>query len=245
LRVFGLIGFPLSHSFSKRFFAEKFLREGIADTVYENFPLTDISLFPDLLKANKALCGLNVTIPYKQDVIPFLDDYNEVVKGTGACNCIRIEAGETFGFNTDVAGFQQSLTPKLAPHHTRALILGRGGAARAVAYALTSMGIGFRYVVRKRLADDDALLYQELTSAIIKAHPLIINTTPIGMYPDIDAFPAIPYEFISSRHYLYDLIYNPEKTAFLEKGEKQGAAIQNGMPMLIIQAEESWKIWNS
>ena len=245
MRIFGLIGFPLSHSFSRQFFADKFLREGIHDAVYENFPLTNIELLPALLKEKKELCGLNVTIPYKQEVIPFLDDYNEVVKGTGACNCIRIEGGETFGFNTDVAGFKQSLTPKLAPHHTSALILGRGGAARAVAYALNGMGIGFRYVVRKQLVNDDAILYHQLTETIIKAHPLIINTTPIGMYPDTDAFPPIPYEYISSRHYLFDLIYNPAKTAFLEKGEKQGAAIQNGMPMLIIQAEESWNIWNS
>ena len=250
MRVFGLIGFPLSHSFSKKFFAEKFSQEGITDAVYENFPLEDISGLAPLLSGTKQLHGLNVTIPYKEAVIPFLDGYNEVVGQTGACNCIKIANGKTYGYNTDAEGFRQSLAAGLQPHHSRskALILGKGGAAKAVAYVLSQLRISYTWVVRKHknpvTEGNNVLLYEEVDDSVIAGHELIINTTPLGMYPDIEACPSIPYSAITAGHYLFDLIYNPEKTMFLQKGEERGAYIQNGHPMLILQAEESWRIWN-
>lgn len=250
MRVYGLIGFPLSHSFSKKFFADKFSQEGITDAVYENFPIENISGLKDLLLTQQGLAGLNVTIPYKEAVIPFLHEYNEVVRETGACNCIEIVNGVLFGYNTDAVGFRRSLETKLKPSHNRALILGKGGAAKAVAYVLRSLNIPYKYIVRRKEAllpgdDGPGLLYEELNDNIIADHPLIINTTPLGTSPNTEVCPPIPYAAITDGHYLFDLIYNPGKTLFLQKGESQGAEIQNGLPMLVIQAEESWDIWNT
>lgn len=243
--VFGLIGYPLSHSFSKRYFEAKFLQEGISGYRYGNFELASIQELPDLIRNQPGLQGFNITIPYKQQIIPFLHNRNEVVAQTGACNCVKIVDRQLVGFNTDVEGFRQSLLKQLRPHHSRALILGTGGAARAVAYVLEKLGIPFNYVSRHRQQKAGCLQYDEIDDQVLNAHRLIINTTPTGMYPNIHEAPPIPYQSLTPQHFLFDLTYNPEKTLFLQQGESQGAAIQNGYDMLVIQAEESWKIWTT
>jgi shikimate dehydrogenase len=243
MKRFGLIGYPLSHSFSKKYFTEKFRRENIANCIYENFPLENISEFPALIQQHADLCGLNVTIPHKEKVIPFLSAQSDVVKAIGACNCIKIENGVLTGYNTDVTGFEESLKPLLQPFHTKALVLGTGGAAKAVHYVLQKLGIEF-FEISRTPAGERQLSYQQIDEAVIKEHLLIINTSPLGMYPKIDECPAIPYQALTAKHYLFDLVYNPAKTLFLQKGEQQGAAIKNGHDMLIIQAEESWRIWS-
>lgn len=240
---YGLIGFPLSHSFSEKYFAGKFLREGITDTVYQNFPIADIGQLAQLVKETPGLKGLNVTIPYKEKILPFLTDSNEIVKAIGACNCIRIENDRLLGYNTDVIGFEKSLRRHLASHHRKALILGEGGAAKAVAYVFEKIGIEFLYVVRKGSSGNGKILFDEMTSSMIAAHTVIVNSTPLGTYPDILQAPSIDYDSLTPAHYLYDLVYNPEKTVFLQKGEQRGATIKNGYEMLLLQAEESWKIW--
>ncbi|MFN8251970.1 MAG: shikimate dehydrogenase [Ferruginibacter sp.] len=244
MKVYGIIGFPLGHSFSQKYFTAKFIREGIENCRYDVFPLQDIADFPALLKANPALCGLNVTIPHKQSVIPYLDDITNLPKDISACNCIKINRGKLSGFNTDIIGFEKSLTPLLKQYHNKALILGNGGAAEAVKFVLMKLGIAFK-VVSRTLHNDSHLTYDNLNRQILDEHLLIINTTPLGTYPDVNYFPEIPYEYVSSRHYLFDLVYNPEKTIFLQKGAERGALIQNGYDMLLIQAEAGWDIWNS
>lgn len=245
MRIFGLIGYPLSHSFSKGFFATKFKEEGITDCTYENFPIASIDEFERLLQQEPALEGLNVTIPYKEQVIPFLNWKSKVVQETGACNCIKLLDGRLYGFNTDTTGFKESLKKKLLPHHDKALILGTGGAAKAVGYVLEQLKIDHSYVTSsKRGSPGRVYKYDEITGKMLQSHTLLINTTPLGMYPNVKAAPPIDYHLLSTRHYLFDLVYNPEKTIFLKKGEEMGASIQNGFDMLIIQAEESWKIWN-
>jgi shikimate dehydrogenase len=243
MKVFGLIGFPLSHSFSKKYFSEKFIRENITDCRYELFPLKDISAFADLWKNNPSLMGVNVTIPFKEKVIPFLDLYSDVVAKTGACNCIKKIDGLLKGFNTDVIGFEKVLLQNLKPNHRAALILGTGGAAKAVQYVLGKNAIN--YLLVSRTPRKDQISYADLDIELMRAHSLIINTTPVGMYPDIHESPDIPYEYLTENHFLFDLIYNPAKTLFLQKGESQGAFIQNGEGMLVIQADESWSIWNT
>ena len=246
MRKFGLIGYPLSHSFSQKYFTEKFRKENLNDCIYENFSFPSINELPELLSSQPDLKGLNVTIPYKQSVIPFLYSGNEVVKQIGACNCIHIRDGKLFGFNTDVYGFEQSLKKSLQPYHTKALILGTGGAAKAVEYVIQKAGIDYRFVSRNPIAGSEKYIrYEQITEDLISSYTLIINTTPSGMYPDTDKCPPLPYHLLSPKHYLFDLIYNPAKTLFLQKGEEQGAIIQNGSDMLVIQAEESWKIWNN
>jgi shikimate dehydrogenase len=240
MRRFGLIGYPLSHSFSQKYFTEKFEREGIGNCRYENFPIADISELKDILRSHPDLEGLNVTIPYKLQVISSLDDTKHLP--IPACNCIKITSGKLSGFNTDVIGFKLSLHSKLKPHHRQALILGKGGASEAVQYVLTKLGIEFSQVSRHPLPGE--LSYDQLTDTIIRNHLLIINCTPLGMYPKVEEYPRIPYEGVGKDHYLFDLIYNPGKTIFLKKGEARGALTQNGLDMLVIQAEESWKIWN-
>jgi len=244
MKKYGLIGYPLSHSFSQKYFTEKFQREGITGCVYDNFPLASIDEFAALIQQQTGLHGLNVTIPYKEKVIPFLHAQSDVVKTIGACNCIRIENGELTGHNTDVVGFEESLRPLLQPHHKKALVLGTGGAAKAVHYVLNKLGIEF-YEVSRTPGTARQLSYQQVTEAVIKEHEVIINTSPLGMYPKVDECPPLPYQALTTKHYLFDLVYNPAKTLFLQKGEEQGAAIKNGHDMLIIQAEESWRIWNS
>lgn len=240
MRKFGLIGFPLTHSFSKKYFTDIFIREGI-DAGYENFPLADIGLVETLWK-DVLLEGLNVTIPYKESVIPYLDELSDAVKKIGACNCIRIEGGRKTGYNTDVIGFDRSLGKKLEAWHKNALVLGTGGAAKAVMYVLKQRSI--KAVQVSRTPTEGMISYEGMTAELMERHTLIINTTPLGMFPEIDACPPLPYEDITEFHYLYDLVYNPEKTLFLQKGEERGALIENGHDMLIIQADESRKIWN-
>lgn len=244
MREFGLIGYPLSHSFSKGFFAEKFAKENIDNTSYENFPIESISAFKDLWELHPQLEGINITIPHKKAVIPYLDFPSSVVKTMNACNCIRKYHGKLYGYNTDVIGFEKSLLPFLQPHHKKALILGTGGAAAAVAWVLNKLGVDFKYVSRN--ANEAAILsYDSLTSTMLQEHTLIINTSPVGMYPNVNEAPSLDYASIGSEHHLYDLIYNPSETLFLQKGKERGATIQNGLEMLHLQAEASWEIWNS
>ncbi len=245
MRIFGLIGYPLSHSFSKKFFAAKFLNEGITDCIYENFSIPSIGQFKQLI-AQTQLKGLNVTIPYKQQVIPYLHTASDVVSKIGACNCIKLRESRLHGYNTDTIGFEQSLNKYLLPHHTKAVILGTGGAAKAIRYVLEKLKIEYISVSRNKAGmESQSLSYQSLTDDLVRSHTLIINTTPLGMYPDIDTFPPINYDLLTPLHYLFDVVYNPEMTLFLKKGKEKGASIQNGFDMLIIQAEESWKIWNN
>jgi shikimate dehydrogenase len=244
MKQFGLIGFPLSHSFSKGYFANKFQIENITDANYDVFPLENIENFTELCQHHKNFIGLNVTIPYKQQIIPFLDELDETSANIGAVNTIKFQNGKKTGFNTDAYGFEMSLKPLLQAQHTNALILGTGGASKAVEYVLKKLGIKFQYV--SRVKSENAISYKELhTSFNLQLTTLIINTTPIGMYPNINDAPDIPYQYISSKHLLYDLIYNPEETAFLKLGKQQGAQTKNGLEMLYLQAERSWQIWNS
>jgi shikimate dehydrogenase len=242
MKRYGLIGRTLTHSFSKNFFAKKFESERITDCVYDNFELKAIGEFPLFIKAYPDLRGLNVTIPYKEDVLQYLTDSNDIVKEIGACNCIKIDDNQLIGYNTDVLGFRASLVPKLRRHHRRALILGTGGAAKAIRFVLEQLGIDYSIVSRRKRPNE--LGYEDLGEEVMADHHLIINTTPLGMYPNVDADPPVPYEYVTHRHFLYDVIYNPEKTKFLAEGEKRGAQICNGYEMLIEQAEESWRIWN-
>jgi shikimate dehydrogenase len=243
MRAFGLIGYPLGHSFSKKYFTEKFEREGITGNIYELYPLEHIDQLENLLVANPDLAGLNVTIPYKEQVIAYLDKMSPVVEEIGACNCILIEEGQLIGHNTDVIGFSRSLMPKLKPHHKQALILGTGGSAKAVAYTLKDLGIPFLQVSRTPM--EGMIGYEDIDQSMLETHTLLINTTPVGMYPHVEMAPAIPYDFIGADHYLFDLVYNPARTRFLQEGVLRGAAIENGSDMLVIQAEASWEIWNS
>jgi shikimate dehydrogenase len=240
--LYGLIGYPLSHSFSKNYFTEKFKKEGIDDCRYENFQLATIDELPKIIRENPGLRGLNVTIPYKESVLRFLNESNHIVEEIGACNCIKITAGRLLGYNTDVIGFQKSLLEKFDRNH-KVLVLGTGGAAKAIAYVLRRNGIQYKSVSRQH--SSHAISYDQLTPEIIKEHELIVNTTPLGMYPKITEAPPLPYQAITSNHFLFDLTYNPNKTLFLKKGEERGAMIQNGYDMLVYQAEESWRIWNT
>lgn len=243
MRQFGLIGFPLSHSFSKGYFTNHFLTENILDAQYENYPIESIDSLTDLWKNNPDLKGLNVTIPYKKLVIPFLQHTSSVVQSIQACNCIKLHQGALYGYNTDVIGFEKSLLPYLQPHHQKALIFGTGGAAAAVEWVLKKLGIAYQLVSRK--ASEGCISYASLTQDMIAAHTLLIHTSPVGMFPNVDEAPNLPYEAITSKHHLYDLVYNPAVTKFLEKGAAQGATTQNGLEMLHLQADASWEIWNS
>jgi shikimate dehydrogenase len=243
MNTYGLIGFPLSHSFSEKFFADKFREKGIKDCVYQNFPLENIEELPQLIEDTPGLKGLNVTIPYKEKVLPYLFQENEIVKAIGACNCIKLEDGKLIGYNTDAIGFEKSLVKHLEPHHSKALILGEGGAAKAVAYVLKKLNIEYLCVTRRGASNDGRVLFRDLANSTIASHTIIINSTPLGMYPAIHECPPINYDALTPAHYLYDLIYNPAKTLFLQKGEERGTIIKNGHEMLVLQAEESWRIW--
>jgi len=242
MRLFGLIGYPLTHSFSKDYFAEKFKKEAFDDCRYENFQLANITELSKVIQDHPDLQGLNVTIPYKESVLPFLNEKNKLVSEAGACNCIKIVNKKLIGYNTDIIGFENSLLDKLQPQHKKALILGTGGAAKAVEFVLKRNRIAYTYVSRR--ASQNSITYDELTATVVEQNKLIINTTPVGMYPKGDEILPLPYEAITPEHFLFDLIYNPPKTLFLKKGEERGAAIQNGYDMLVCQAEESWHIWN-
>jgi shikimate dehydrogenase len=242
MRKFGLIGYPLTHSFSQKYFTEKFERQGIVDCVYTNFPISSIYELRNILADNPDLEGLNVTIPYKQLVLRHLDSFMDTLP-IRACNCIKIKDGYTTAYNTDIIGFEASLLTRLRPYHQKALVLGNGGATEAVGFVLKKLGIPFAIVSRK-VHDGSTLTYKDITEDMIRDHLLIINATPLGMYPKIDECPPLPYESLGPKHYLFDLIYNPARTLFLQKGEAQGAVVENGHEMLILQAEESWRIWN-
>jgi len=242
MKVYGIIGYPLTHSFSKRYFTEKFLHEGISGCRYESFPIASVQEYAGILETNPGLVGLNVTIPHKKSILPLLDDTSGIPAGLDACNCIRLINGRSYGYNTDITGFERSLIRKLKHFHTRALVLGNGGAAEGVKFVLKKLGITYRVVSRE---PNGGLGYAGLDETIIKENLLIINTTPLGTFPAVNECADIPYRYLTPEHLLFDLVYNPEKTLFLEKGEEQGAAIQNGYDMLVIQAEESWQIWNA
>lgn len=243
MRRFGLIGYPLSHSFSKKFFSEKFEAEHILDCVYENFPISSMAEFPKLLQQYPDLQGINITIPYKKDVISHLTEVTPVVASIGACNCMHIQGKERIGYNTDVVGFRKSLEPFLQAHHTKALVLGTGGASAAVCYVLQQLEIPYLLVSRKQ--DTHTISYQQLSENLLSSHTLLINTTPLGTFPKVEEYPPLPYQWVTPQHHLYDLVYNPTETLFLRYGKEKGATIQNGFEMLIEQANESWRIWNS
>jgi shikimate dehydrogenase len=247
-RQFGLIGNPLTHSFSKKYFDEKFEKENIVDCEFNVYPLVNINELPQLLIDNPYIIGLSVTLPYKESVIPFLNEIDITAQVVGAANCIKIINKQLKGYNTDVFGFKQSIKPFLESNHQRALILGTGGASKAVAYVLKEIGIDYFFVTRNKdshIKNDNLLTYNELNENTIRAFKLIVNTTPVGMFPKIDTAPDIPYQFISSSHLLYDLVYNPLETEFLRRGKEQKASIVNGLSMLHQQAEEAWRIWNN
>ncbi|NJX14721.1 shikimate dehydrogenase family protein [Tamlana crocina] len=240
----GLLGRNISYSFSRSYFKKKFENEGIENTTYDNFDIENIDRFPSIIKNTKGLKGLNVTIPYKQEVMPFLDKINKKAKEIGAVNTIKItKKGKLVGYNTDCYGFKNSLKPLLKPQHKSALILGTGGASKAVAYSLKELGISYHYVSRK-LSENVSFSYDTLTENDIKNHQIIINCSPVGTFPNIEDCPNIPYNGISKHHILYDLIYNPEETSFLKKGKENQATTINGLKMLELQAEKAWKIWN-
>lgn len=250
MRLFALIGYPLTHSFSKKYFTEKFEREGIQQCSYELLELSDYRNFPQLLAANPALVGINVTIPHKQNIIPFLHELDATSAARiGAVNTIKIlPNGQLKGYNTDYYGFRLSLekwlqTLSIIPHNIRALVLGNGGAAKAVLTALEDLGIDYKIVSRQK--SESTLGYEALTTAIMASYSLIINTSPVGTYPYIENCPAIPYHLLTEQHLLYDLVYNPAETLFLKKGRTQQAKTHNGLSMLHLQAEKAWEIWNS
>ncbi|MBX0333507.1 shikimate dehydrogenase [Pontibacter sp. HSC-14F20] len=241
---FGLIGKKLGHSFSKRYFSEKFAREGIADAAYELYELAAIADFPALLASEPELVGLNVTVPYKEAIIPYLHRLDKSAARIGAVNTIKIEDGRTTGYNTDFIGFRDTLQQFYpADEAAKALVLGTGGAAKAVWAALDELAIPHTCVSRNPAQNQ--LTYEAITPEVLQAYTLIINTTPLGMAPATDTAPAIPYEALSPRHYLYDLVYNPQETLFLQKGRLAGAQTINGLPMLYAQADAAWKIWSN
>ncbi|MBK0381992.1 shikimate dehydrogenase [Pedobacter sp. SD-b] len=259
MKKYGLIGYPLTHSFSEKYFTEKFEKENIKDAAYRLISMENINDFPDLIKSDPDLRGINVTIPHKINILPFLDELSEEAAGVGAVNCIKVCTGKSvsalmmgelstlkgkklIGHNTDAYGFLNSISPYLKPYHKEALILGNGGAAKAIQYVFKKLHIPFKLVSRN--AKKGMLSYEQLSQKVIKEHQIIVNTSPLGTYPNVDECPDIPYRFLTDKHLLYDLVYNPAETLFLQKGKAQGASIKNGADMLVLQAEKSWEIWN-
>ena len=276
MTTYGLIGYPLGHSFSRKFFTEKFEKEGI-DAQYLNFEIPSIEEFPEIIKNNPELRGLNVTIPYKQQVMQYLDEISEEAKAIGAVNVVRIErpspqpspimgretmrnAGNKpdglpikgdmseglreslIGYNSDVIGFVESIKPLLKPHHKKALILGTGGASKAIRYGLEKK-LGMKTLFVSRSAREGMITYEEVTAEVLKEYEVIVNCSPVGMYPHVDECPALPYEAMNENNLLYDLVYNPLETLFMKKGAEQGATVKNGLEMLHLQAIASWKFW--
>lgn len=243
MKTFGLVGKHIQHSFSPTYFANKFKKEGIKNCRYQLFPLSTIEEIQPLLLEEKTLIGLNVTIPYKQVVLPFLQALSPQAKEIGAVNTIKIEQGKLTGYNTDVYGFQTALEEVIRPlqRQSKALVLGTGGASKAVVYALEQLGIPYQYVSRNK--GKNLITYDELNTALVQQHLLIINTTPLGMSPQIDQYPPLPYAAIGEQHLLFDLVYNPLQTTFMKKGLANGATVTNGLKMLHLQAEKAWEIW--
>jgi shikimate dehydrogenase len=244
MRQYGLIGFPLTHSFSKKYFEQKFLREGITGCAYDLFAIEKIEQLPELLKTHPNLHGLNVTIPFKQQVMPYLHDVDGPAVEVGAVNCIKIIEGILIGYNTDVYGFEKSLVEFIGnDFNGNALVLGTGGSAKAVCYVLNKLGITYQLVSREK--GEGHLTYGDITPDILEAHHLMINTTPLGMYPHVDSCAALPHHHLTPNHFVFDLVYNPAETLLLQKAKAQGAKTKNGLEMLELQAERSWEIWNS
>ena len=247
MEAYGLVGHPLGHSFSAGYFAEKFVREGI-DATYTNFDFADISQLTTLVAENENLRGVNVTIPHKQAVIPLLDELSTEVREIGAVNVVRIARNadgtiRTKGYNSDVIGFVESLRPLLQSHHRRALVLGTGGASKAIVFGLKKLGITPIYVSRTKRTD--TLTYEELSPEVLSAHHVIVNCSPVCMFPHVDEAPNLPYHLLTPLHLCYDLVYNPLETAFMKKASAQGAVVKNGLEMLHLQAEAAWKFWHS
>lgn len=246
MKQYGLIGYPLGHSFSKNYFNEKFHSEGI-DAEYVNFEIPSIEDFPKIVTSHPQLAGLNVTIPYKEKVISYLDEVDKDAASIGAVNVIKFIRNKgklrLKGYNSDVLGFTQSIEPLLERHHQKALILGTGGASKAVNYGLHQLGLETRFVSRSR-QNDSTITYADLTPQLMEEYKVIVNCTPVGMYPLADICPDIPYECLTPQHLLYDLLYNPNTTLFMKKGSEQGATVKNGLEMLLLQAFGSWDIWS-
>jgi shikimate dehydrogenase len=242
MKKYGLIGFPLGHSFSKKYFTEKFIAENISDCEYENYELKSIEDFISLKKNNANLIGLNVTIPYKQSIIPFLDELDETAKLVGAVNTIQFKNGKCKGFNTDVIGFEKTFSPLVKPHHSFALIFGNGGATKSVEYVLRKIGVQYQIVSRNPTVNQ--LSYEDINLFTMRQFHVLINCTPVGMFPNVNEVLNIPYDYINSKFLCYDLIYYPTETEFLKRSKAKMAVTRNGYKMLVEQAEAAWKIWN-
>lgn len=244
MKKLGLLGKNIGYSFSRNYFNNKFNNEGLANVfIYENFDIDSIEKFPEIIKNNPNLIGLNVTIPYKEVIVPFLDELSKDAKQIGAVNTIKITAeGKLIGHNTDYFGFTESLKPLLENHHQNALILGTGGAAKAIAFGLNKLNIKSTFVSRE--SKENTISYKDLSANTFDSYQIIINCTPLGTSPKTELFPDIPYEHFTEKHIAFDLIYNPEKTIFLQKAENKKAVIKNGLDMLVFQAEKAWEIWN-
>lgn len=244
-KLYGLLGYPLVHSLSQNYFNQKFESENI-DAEYINFEIPDVGMLMEVVAENENLNGLNVTIPYKEQVIPFLDEIDPAASEVGAVNVIKFIRGKDGlrlkGYNSDIIGFTDSIKSLLKPHHQSALVLGTGGAAKAVSYSLRKLGLEVQLVSRRKSAN--TLVYEELTKNDLKTHKVIVNTTPLGMYPNVDTCPDIPYRYLTSQHLCYDLIYNPDETLFLKNSRLAGAQVKNGLEMLLLQAFASYSIWN-
>lgn len=249
MKTYGLIGYRLGYSFSKGFFTEKFEKENLKEHEYVNFELDTIDEFPGIFKANDHIAGLNCTIPYKQQIMPFLDEIDAEAAEVGAINTVKIirsaEGLKLKGFNTDIYGFENSLKPMLSEKHKKALILGTGGASKAIKHILTKLGLSFVSASIEEQLQENEIRYEQIDEALLKECLVIINATPLGTFPKVDNCPNIPYEFISGDHVLFDLVYNPEETLFMKKGKAQGAAVKNGLEMLHLQAIKAWEIWNA
>ena len=247
MNTYGLIGYPLGHSFSRKFFTEKFATEAI-DAQYLNFEIPSIEEFSNIIKNNPTLRGLNVTIPYKQQVMQYLDDISEEAKAIGAVNVVKCQLSTVncqlhlTGYNSDVIGFVESIKPLLKPHHKKALILGTGGASKAIRYGLEKK-LGMKTLFVSRSAREGMITYEEVTAEVLKEYEVIVNCSPVGMYPHVDECPALPYEALNENNLLYDLVYNPLETLFMKKGAAQGATVKNGLEMLHLQAIASWEFW--
>lgn len=244
--IYGLIGFPLGHSFSQTYFNQKFESESI-DASYENFEIEDIGELMEIFAEFPELSGLNVTIPYKQQVIPYMDEMDSVAAEIGAVNVIKIirDKNGDFklkGYNSDIIGFSDSIAPLLKPHHKKALVLGTGGASKAIMLGLKNLGLEPTLV--SRTPKDSVLTYEKLDKEIMDSHTVIVNTTPVGMYPNVENAPEIPYNLLGKNHLCYDLIYNPDETEFMKRSQAAGASVKNGLEMLLLQAFASWNIWN-
>ena len=245
MKKYGLLGYPLGHSFSRNYFNQKFEAERI-DAEYLNFEIPELKEIKNVIKENPELNGLNVTIPYKEQVIPYLDDLDEDARLIGAVNVIKFSKGlfgkvKLKGYNSDIIGFKQSIEPLLKEHHRKALILGTGGASKAVFQGLKQLGVASTFVSRK--AKEYCITYEEVTPKVMEQYTVIVNTTPLGMYPNVNACPDIPYDLLTSDHLLYDLLYNPDETLFMRKGKEKGAVVKNGLEMLLLQAFAAWEIW--